>query len=126
MPRWLQLMLAVVLVATFASGWATTAVVVYETSRVMDKNETLLDNNERLGECTVELLVEHRVDNRGSHEAMSQEHFELNPEFEDRSVEGLPPPPARLPRPDPERSEELRRSCAPYINADGTRTPEGW
>lgn len=66
-------------------------------------------------ECMVELLAEHRLDNRNTHETLSQHHLDV---IGDETEARLPEPPSRLPRPDDDRAEELRDKCRPYLDVN--------
>lgn len=114
-PVWLQIVILVFIVSTFISGWATTLIVYDQAQKRSESIEEITGETQGLGRCLMEQLVLHRHDTRGTHEAMSREHFQLNPEFEDRSIEGLPPPPRDIPVPREDIEEDLTDACNRYL-----------
>lgn len=92
--------------------------IVISAAVVLELARQTMEETQNLGQCLVEQLVEHRLDNRNTHEALSKEHFTLNPEFQDESLSFLPPPPRGLPEPHDDVQEELVEACRDYLHQD--------
>lgn len=100
----------VVFIMSLLSAMAITVAV------ILELNRRTMEATRELGQCVVEQMAEHRIDNRNSHEAMSEEHFTLNPDFDKEGLRSLPPPPRSLPRPRDDIQDELIEACEDYLH----------
>lgn len=62
--------------------------------------------------CIAEQLVEHRRDNRNSHDTLAGQHNDVAGK---RITTGLPPPPRALPEPREDWEQQLLNACRPYL-----------
>lgn len=80
---------------------------------IIEGNRRMMEDNRDIARCLVEQLAEHRLDNRGSHETLSEQHNDV---ATDRIETDLPDPPITLPAPNPEIQQELLEACEPYLH----------